>query len=111
MKKGVFHHLNLSHLEAALPQVVQAAQREQWTYETFLQRALAAELEGREHKAMARRLKAARIPCTKTLDGFDFSFQPTRIASAGCGNWPISRVYERVRRWCSLVLQERGKHI
>src|SRR5437763_8168571 len=25
----------------------------------------------------ARRLKAARIPCTKTLDGFDFSFQPT----------------------------------
>jgi DNA replication protein DnaC len=77
MKKGVFQHLNLSHLEAALPQVVQAAQREQWTYETFLQRALAAELEGREHKAMARRLKAARLPCTKTLDGFDFSFQPT----------------------------------
>ena len=77
MKKGVFQHLNLSHLEAALPQVVQEAQREQWTYETFLQRALAAELEGREHKAMARRLKAARIPCTKTLDGFDFSFQPT----------------------------------
>jgi DNA replication protein DnaC len=77
MKKGVFQHLNLSHLEAALPQVVQEAQREQWTYETFLQRALAAELEGREHKAMARRLKAARIPCKKTLDGFDFSFQPT----------------------------------
>jgi DNA replication protein DnaC len=77
MKQGAYQHLNLTHLEAALPQVVQAAQREQWTYETFLQRALAAELEGREQKAMARRLKAARIPCTKTLDGFDFSFQPT----------------------------------
>jgi DNA replication protein DnaC len=77
MKKGVYQHLNLTHLEAALPQVVQAAQREQWTYETFLQRALAAELEGREQKALARRLKAARIPCKKTLDGFDFSFQPT----------------------------------
>jgi len=77
MKQGAYQQLHLSHLEAALPQVVQAAQREQWTYETFLQRALAAELEGREHKAMARRLKAARIPCTKTLDGFDFSFQPT----------------------------------
>ena len=77
MKKGAYQQLNLSHLAAALPQVVQAAQREQWTYETFLQRALAAELEGREHKAMARRLKAARIPCKKTLDGFDFSFQPT----------------------------------
>src|SRR5215471_7211227 len=77
MKQGAYQLLHLSHLEAALPQVVQAAQREQWTYETFLQRALATELEGREHKAMARRLKAARIPCTKTLDGFDFSFQPT----------------------------------
>jgi DNA replication protein DnaC len=77
MKQGTYQLLHLSHLEAALPQVVQAAQREQWTYETFLQRALAAELEGREHKAMARRLKAARIPVTKTLDGFDFSFQPT----------------------------------
>jgi DNA replication protein DnaC len=57
--------------------VVQTAQREQWTYETFLERALGAELEGREQKAMARRLKAARIPSKKTLDGFDFSFQPT----------------------------------
>jgi len=77
MKKGAYKQLNLTHLEAALPQMVQAAQREQWTYETFLQRALAAELEGREQKAMARRLKAAHIPSKKTLDGFDFSFQPT----------------------------------
>jgi DNA replication protein DnaC len=77
MKKGAYTQLNLTHLEAALPQVLQAAQREQWTYETFLERALAAELEGREQKAMARRLKAARIPSKKTLDGFDFSFQPT----------------------------------
>jgi DNA replication protein DnaC len=77
MKKGAYTHLNLTHLEAALPHVLQAAQREQWTYETFLERALSAELEGREQKAMARRLKAARIPSKKTLDGFDFSFQPT----------------------------------
>jgi DNA replication protein DnaC len=77
MKKGVYKQLNLTHLEAALPQVLQAAQREQWTYETFLERAVTAELDGREQKAIARRLKAARIPSKKTLDGFDFSFQPT----------------------------------
>jgi DNA replication protein DnaC len=77
MKKGVYHHLNLTHLEAVLPQLLEAAQREQWTYETFLQRALAAELEGREQQAQARRLKAARLPGKKSLDGFDFSFQPT----------------------------------
>ena len=43
----------------------------------LLERALAAEVDGREQKASARRLKAARIPGKKTLDGFDFTFQPT----------------------------------
>jgi len=57
MKKGAYKQLNLTHLEAALSQVLEAAQREQWTYETFLERALAAELEGREQKAIARRRK------------------------------------------------------
>ena len=77
MKKGTYQQLNLTHLETALPHVLEAARREQWTYETLLERALAAELEGREQKATARRLQAARIPSKKTLDGFDFSFQPT----------------------------------
>jgi DNA replication protein DnaC len=77
MKKGAYTHLHLTHLEAALPQILEGARREQWTYETFLEHALAAELEGREQKATARRLKAARIPCKKTLDAFDFSFQST----------------------------------
>jgi DNA replication protein DnaC len=77
VKKGVYKQLNLTYLEAALPQVLEAARREQWTYETVLERALAAELDGREQKAIARRLKAARIPSKKTLDGFDFTFQPT----------------------------------
>lgn len=76
MKKGVYQQLHLTYLEAALPHLLEAAQHEQWTYETCLQRALAAELEGREQKATARRLKAARLPSKKTLDGFDFSFQP-----------------------------------
>ncbi|HEY6408879.1 MAG TPA: IS21-like element helper ATPase IstB, partial [Ktedonobacteraceae bacterium] len=77
MKKGAYKQLNLTHLEAGLPQVLEAARREQWTYETLLERALAAELEGREQKAIARRLKAARLPSKKTLDAFDFSFQPS----------------------------------
>jgi len=80
MKKGVYHRLNLLHLEAALPQVLAQAGTEQWTYEAFLERALAAEVDGREQKALARRLKSARIPVKKTLDGFDFSFQPSLSA-------------------------------
>src|SRR5205085_6575462 len=75
--KEPFKQLNLTQLEAVLPQILEVARREQWTYETFLQRALAAELEGREQRATARRLKAARFPSKKTLDTFDFSFQPS----------------------------------
>jgi hypothetical protein len=42
VKKGVYKHLNLTHLEAA--------RREQWAYETLLERALSAEVDGREQK-------------------------------------------------------------
>lgn len=77
MKRGVYHQLNLAHLEVALPHLFSRARAEQWTYETFLEHALAAEVDGREQKALARRRKCARIPAKKTLDGFDFSFQPS----------------------------------
>ena len=77
MKKGIYKQLHLLQLEAALPQVLDQARTQQWTYETFLERALGSELDGREQKALARRLKAARIPGKKTLDGFEFSFQPS----------------------------------
>src|SRR5207245_10413306 len=77
VKKTIYQQLNLTHLEAALPQLLSCARSEQWTYETAVQRMLAAELDGREQKAIARRLKAARIPGKKTLDGFDFAFQPS----------------------------------
>lgn len=77
MKKGMYKQLHLTHLEAALPHVLEEARHEQWTYEIFLERALATEVDGREQKAIARRLKAARLPSKKTLDGFDFSFQPS----------------------------------
>jgi DNA replication protein DnaC len=75
--KEAYKKLNLTQLEVVLPQLLDQARHEQWTYEVLLERALAAELDGREQKAIARRLKAARIPGKKTLDGFDFSFQPT----------------------------------
>jgi DNA replication protein DnaC len=74
---GAYKQLNLTQLEAILPTLLDQARQEQWTYETLLERALAAELDGRQRKAMARRLKVARIPGKKTMDGFDFSFQPT----------------------------------
>ena len=77
MKQSLYKQLHLLHLETALPQLLDQARTEQWTYETLVERALGAEVEGREQKALVRQLKAARIPCKKTLDGFEFAFQPS----------------------------------
>src|SRR5690348_10265002 len=68
--------LGLTQLEKALPMLFETARQEQWTYEQFLNRAIAAELEGRDRRAAERRMTAARLPAIKTLEAFDVSFQP-----------------------------------
>ncbi len=68
--------LGLTQLEKALPALYEEARGEQWTYETFMNRAIAAEIEGRDRRAAERRMTAARLPTIKTLEAFDFTFQP-----------------------------------
>jgi len=68
--------LGLTQLEKVLPTLFETARQEQWTYEQFLQRALAAEVEGRDRRAAERRMTAAHFPTVKTLEAFDFAFQP-----------------------------------
>jgi len=70
-------HLGLTQLEQALPTLFETARQEQWTYEVFLNRAIAAEIEGRDRRAAERRMTAARLPTIKTLEAFDFAFQPS----------------------------------
>ncbi len=70
-------HLGLTQVEKALPTLFETARQEQWTYEMFLTRALAAEIEGRDRRAAERRMTAARLPTLKTLEAFDFAFQPS----------------------------------
>jgi DNA replication protein DnaC len=69
--------LGLTQLEKALPTLFETARLEQWTYEQFLKQAVGAEIEGRDRRAAERRMSAARLPVVKTLEGFDFSFQPS----------------------------------
>ena len=73
----VFKGLGLTQLELALPHLVETARQQQWTYEIFLEHALQAEVSGRQQRALQRRLRAAKLPTNKTLEGFDFRFQPT----------------------------------
>ncbi len=46
--KEPFKKLSLTLLAAALPKLPDEARQGQWTYDHFLERALAAELDGRE---------------------------------------------------------------
>src|SRR5258708_36384916 len=69
-------HLGLTQLEKVLPALYEAARQEQWTYESFMNRAIAAEIEGRDRRAGERRMAATRLPAIKTLEAFAFTFQP-----------------------------------
>ncbi|MDP9315783.1 MAG: IS21-like element helper ATPase IstB [Chloroflexota bacterium] len=69
--------LNLTSLVRELPRLVEAARQQQLSYEAFLQSVLTAELAGRQQRAQARRVRAARLPFPARLEAFDFRFQPS----------------------------------
>jgi DNA replication protein DnaC len=69
--------LSLRHLEKGLPDLCEQARMHSLTYETFLRRVLTMEVEGRKLSAQQKRLKAAKLPTRKTLEEFDFAFQPS----------------------------------
>ena len=60
----------LDTLEARHRQAVEG----QWSYVEFLERLLEDEVERRAQKQLALRLRRASLNTTKTLEGFDWSF-------------------------------------
>jgi DNA replication protein DnaC len=48
-----------------------------WSYVDFLARLLEDELERRAQKQLALRVRRSSLTSTKTLEGFDFSFNPS----------------------------------
>lgn len=69
--------LRLSGVLDTLDVRTQQAISEQWTYVEYLQRLLQDEDERREQKRLDGRIRRGSINTTKTLEGFDFSFNPT----------------------------------
>jgi DNA replication protein DnaC len=69
--------VGLTALAPVLPRLLEQAQQTQPTYAAFLQQALEVEAAGRVQRAQERRVRAAHLPAAKTLDTFDFCFQPT----------------------------------
>ena len=68
--------LRFKYVEKGLPDVLEQARLHSLTYETFLRRVLLLELEGRTRQVQQTRLHAAKFPMRKTLEEFEFAFQP-----------------------------------
>jgi DNA replication protein DnaC len=69
--------LKMDHLEAQLDAVCEQASQRQMDYKSFLVQALETEWQGRYQRGIEARLRMARFPWIKTLDQFDFDFQPS----------------------------------
>jgi DNA replication protein DnaC len=67
----------MDHLEAQLDAVCEQAAKGQMDYKTFLSQALSTEWQGRYQKGIEARLRQARLPWIKTLEQFEFDFQPS----------------------------------
>ena len=68
--------LKLPRMADSLDAVAQEAVRHDWTYIEFLDQLLETEVSARYERDVAMKSKLAHFPFTKTLDQFDFAFQP-----------------------------------
>jgi DNA replication protein DnaC len=59
----------------ALSHVAERARAESWTYERFLEELLEREVFARQQQGGEARIRSARFPARKTIDGFDFGYQ------------------------------------
>lgn len=69
--------LKLDRVAAVLDRVAGEAVTQELPYATFLERLLEEEVATRLARTVAMRTKLARFPFVKTLDQFDFAFQPS----------------------------------
>jgi len=69
--------MKMDYLGAQLDAVCEQAAKKDLGYREFLTQALETEWQGRHLKGVESRLKMARFPWVKSLEQFDFSFQPS----------------------------------
>jgi DNA replication protein DnaC len=69
--------LKMDHLEAQLDAVCEQAAQRELDYKSFLAQALETEWQGRYRRGIETRLRQSRFPWIKTLEQFDYDFQPS----------------------------------
>jgi DNA replication protein DnaC len=70
-------HLRLSGILETLDARTRQAIEGKWSYIEFLSRLLEDEVERRAQKQLRLRLRRGALNTTKTLESFDFQFNPT----------------------------------
>ena len=75
--EGLLEKLKMDHLGSQLESVCEQASKRDLAYKEFLSEALSVEWNGRHLRGVEGRLKQARLPMVKTIEQFDFSFQPS----------------------------------
>jgi len=68
--------LRLAHMATHVEALNAESIRQQHSYLEFLSALVEGELSARDNKGLAKRIKAAHFPVQKTLEEFDFDFQP-----------------------------------
>ncbi len=67
---------------AALDEALSRAEKESFSHLQFLDLLLGAQADARRERAVARRLREAHFPESKTLEGFNWNFNPTTFKRA-----------------------------
>ena len=95
---GLLHKLKFDYLPDQLDSVCEQTATKDLGYREFLLEVLSCEWAGRHQKGLEGRLKQARLPWLKSLEQFDFSFQPS-----------IDR--KVIRELASLAFVERAENV
>jgi DNA replication protein DnaC len=74
---SLLERMKMEHLSLELDALCEQAAKRELGYRDFLAEALGAEWKGRHLRGFEARLKAARFPWVKTIEQFDFNFQPS----------------------------------
>ena len=69
--------LKMTQALTSLDRLAEEASKEKWSYTEFLGKLLEEEMTARQERRLNIKQRLARFPWAKTLDQFDFDFQPS----------------------------------
>ena len=80
----ILKRLHLANARRVWRDLIQRAEKEDWTYEALLTTLFAEEVAHRRGTRLARAVRAAAFPFLRTIDEFDFTYQSTlRLTTIG----------------------------